>query len=48
MSAKLNFVSLPKNFRNDPVMKRREKMLSQLEQQRNLAMKPSYTILQQR
>jgi hypothetical protein len=48
MSAKLNFVSLPKNFRNDPVMKRREKMLSQLEQQRNLAMDPSYTIVQQR
>jgi len=48
MSAKLNFVSLPKNFRNDPVMKRREKMLSQLEQQRNLAQVPSYTIVQQR
>ncbi len=48
MSAKLNFVSLPKNFRNDPVMKRREKMLSQLEQQRNLAMDASYTIVQQR
>ena len=48
MSAKLNFVSLPKNFRNDPVMKRREKMLSQLEQQRNLAQDPSYTIVQQR
>jgi hypothetical protein len=48
MSAKLNFVALPKNFRNDPVMKRREKMLSQLEQQRNLAMDPSYTIVQQR
>jgi hypothetical protein len=48
MSAKLNFVSLPKNFRNDPVMRRREKMLSQLEQQRNLAMDPSYTIVQQR
>jgi hypothetical protein len=48
MSTKLNFVSLPKNFRNDPVMKRREKMLSQLEQQRNLAMDPSYTIVQQR
>ena len=48
MSAKLNFVSLPKNFRNDPVMKRREKMLSQLEQQRNLALDPSYTIVQQR
>ena len=48
MSAKLNFVSLPKNFRNDPVMKRREKMLSQLEQQRNLAQDPSYTIIQQR
>jgi hypothetical protein len=29
-------------------MKRREKMLSQLEQQRNLAMDPSYTIVQQR
>ena len=48
MSTKLNFVSLPKNFRNDPVMKRREKMLSQLEQQRNLAQDPSYTIVQQR
>ena len=48
MSAKLNFVSLPKNFRNDPVMKRREKMLSQLEQQRNLAQDPSFTIVQQR
>ena len=48
MSAKLNFVALPKNFRNDPVMKRREKMLSQLEQQRNLAQDPSYTIVQQR
>jgi hypothetical protein len=48
MSTKLNFVSLPKNFRNDPVMKRREKMLSQLEQQRNLAMDPGYTIVQQR
>ncbi len=48
MSAKLNFVSLPKNFRNDPVIKRREKMLSQLEQQRNLAQDPSYTIVQQR
>ena len=48
MSTKLNFVSLPKNFRNDPVMKRREKMLSQLEQQRNLAQDPSYTIIQQR
>ena len=48
MSAKLNFVSLPKNFRNDPVMKRREKLLSQLEQQRNLAMDPGYTIVQQR
>ena len=48
MSAKLNFVSLPKNFRNDPIMKRREKMLSQLEQQRNLAQDPSYTIVQQR
>ena len=48
MSAKLNFVALPKNFRNDPVMKRREKMLSQLEQQRNLAQDPSYTIIQQR
>ncbi len=48
MSAKLNFVALPKNFRNDPVMKRREKMLSQLEQQRNLAMDPGYTIVQQR
>jgi hypothetical protein len=48
MSAKLNFVALPKNFRNDPVMKRREKMLSQLEQQRNLAMDSSFTILQQR
>ena len=48
MSGKLNFVSLPKNFRNDPVMKRREKMLSQLEQQRNLAQDPSYTIVQQR
>ena len=48
MSAKLNFVALPKNFRNDPVMKRREKMLSQLEQQRNFAQDPSYTIVQQR
>ena len=48
MSAKLNFVTLPKNFRNDPVMKRREKMLSQLEQQRNLAQDPSFTIVQQR
>ena len=48
MSAKLNFVALPKNFRNDPVMKRREKMLSQLEQQRNLAQDPSFTIVQQR
>ena len=48
MSAKLNFVSLPKNFRNDPVMKRWEKMLSQLEQQRNLAQDPSFTIVQQR
>ena len=48
MSTKLNFVALPKNFRNDPVMKRREKMLSQLEQQRNLAMDPGYTIVQQR
>ena len=48
MSAKLNFVALPKNFRNDPVMKRREKMLSRLEQQRNLAQDPSYTIVQQR
>ena len=48
MSAKLNFVALPKNFRNDPVMKRREKMLSQLEQQRTLAQDPSYTIVQQR
>ena len=48
MSAKLNFVALPKNFRNDPIMKRREKMLSQLEQQRNLAQDPSFTIVQQR
>ena len=48
MSTKLNFVSLPKNFRNDPVLKRRVKMLSQLEQQRNLAQDPSYTIVQQR
>ena len=31
MSVKLNFVTVPKNIRTDPVLQRRNKMLLQLE-----------------
>ena len=48
MSVKLNFVTVPKNIRTDPVLQRRNKMLLQLEQQRNLALDPNYTVTQQR
>ena len=43
MSVKLNFVTVPKDIRTDPVLQRRNKMLLQLEQQRNLALDPNYT-----
>ena len=44
----LNFVALPKDIRNDPVIVKRSKLLRQLEQQRALAVDPLYVHPRQR
>lgn len=44
----LNLVALPKLSNSDPVLKRRVKLLTQLEQQRELATNPSFFVLTQK
>jgi hypothetical protein len=44
----LNFVALPKDIRNDPIIIKRSKLLRQLEQQRALAVDPLYVHPRQR
>lgn len=41
----LNIVALPKLSKNNPTLQRRVKLLTQLEQQRELAANPSYAVL---
>ena len=41
----LNIVALPKLTKNDPLLQRRVKLLTQLEQQRELAANPAYSVL---
>ena len=41
----LNIVSLPKLSNSDPALKRRVKLLTQLEQQRELAANPNYVVM---
>ncbi len=41
----LNIVALPKLIKNDPLLQRRVKLLTQLEQQRELAANPAYSVL---
>lgn len=41
----LNIVVLPKLSKNDPLLQRRVKLLTQLEQQRELAANPAYSVL---
>ena len=41
----LNIVALPKLSKNDPLLQRRVKLLTQLEQQRELAANPNYSVL---
>ena len=40
----LNIVALPKLSKNDPTLQRRVKLLTQLEQQRELAANPNYVV----
>lgn len=40
----LNIVALPKLSKNDPTLQRRVKLLTQLEQQRELATNPNYVV----
>ena len=41
----LNIVALPKLSNSDPALKRRVKLLAQLEQQRELAANPNYVVM---
>ena len=41
----LNIVALPKLTKNDPLLQRRVKLLTQLEQQRELATNPAFSVL---
>jgi len=41
----LNIVALPKLSKNDPLLQRKVKLLTQLEQQRELAANPAYSVL---
>lgn len=44
----LNIVALPKLSKNDPTLQRRVKLLTQLEQQRELASNPNFVVLTQK
>jgi len=44
----LNFVAVPKQAANDPVQSRRNKLITQLEQQRELAKDESYVVKRQK
>ena len=44
----LNIVALPKISKNDPTLQRRIKLLTQLEQQRELAANPNFIVLTQK
>ena len=44
----LNFVAVPKQAANDPVQSRRNKLITQLEQQRELAKDESYVVRRQK
>ena len=44
----LNIVALPKLSKNDPTFQRRVKLLTQLEQQRELAANPNFIVLTQK
>ena len=44
----LNFVAVPKQANNDPVQSRRNKLLTQLEQQRELAKDEHYVVKRQK
>ena len=44
----LNIVALPKLSKNDPTLQRRVKLLTQLEQQRDLAANPHFVVLTQK
>jgi len=44
----LNFVAVPKQAANDPVQARRNKLITQLEQQRELAKDESYVVRRQK
>ena len=44
----LNIVALPKLSKNDPTLQRRIKLLTQLEQQRELATNPNFVVLTQK
>jgi len=44
----LNFVAVPKHTANDPVQSRRNKLITQLEQQRELAKDESYVVKRQK
>ena len=44
----LNIVALPKLSKSDPTLQRRDKLLTQLEQQRELAANPNFVILTQK
>lgn len=44
----LQFVSVPKSFSNDPMLGRRHKLVTQLEQQLALAMDENYVVRRQR
>jgi hypothetical protein len=44
----LNFVAVPKQTSNDPVQSRRNKLITQLEQQRELAKDESYVVKRQK
>ena len=44
----LNFVAVPKHTANDPVQSRRNKLITQLEQQRELSKDESYVVKRQK
>jgi len=44
----LNFVAVPKQAANDPVQARRNKLITQLEQQRELAKDENYVVKRQK